>query len=320
MPGLRIHVVAAVIENQQGQVFIAKRPSHVHQGNLWEFPGGKVENDESATQALRRELFEEIGIHVQEAEPLIQISHDYPDKSVLLDVYRVKYFNGKAHGKEGQQTRWISKSEFDQFEFPAANKAILNAAVLPQYYLITPEPDLNQKNTFLENIEHRLKSGITLIQLRAKRLDPQQLKTLFLEVREINQPYNASLLINSSVKFAENIGAQGVHLSSTELMNTISRPKDLLCSASCHSESEIITAAQLNLDFVVISPVLKTTTHPGSASLGWEKFGNLCRNSPIPVFALGGMELEHLPRAIQSGAQGIAGIRSLWCKTLQNSV
>lgn len=320
MSGLRIHVVAAVIENQQGQVFIAKRPDHAHQGGLWEFPGGKVELDESAKHALKRELFEEIGIHIQKYEPLIQISHDYPDKSVLLDVWRVTHFDGIAHGKEGQQTCWINKSKLSQFDFPAANKPIICAASLPKHYLITPEPDFNQRTLFLKTIEDRLRGGIQLMQLRAKSLNPQQLQTLFLEVKEINQTYNATLLVNSSIKFARKIGAQGVHLSSNELMQTKNLPNDLLCATSCHSKQEIINAAQLGVDFVVISPVLKTTSHPESKPLNWGKFNELCQTAPMPVFALGGMELEHLSQAIESGAQGIAGIRSLWCKNLQNSV
>jgi len=320
MPRLRIHVVAAVVENEQGQIFIAKRPDHLHQGGLWEFPGGKVEIAESTVQALKRELFEEIGIQIQTFEPLIQISHDYPDKSVLLDVWRVTSFDGSAHGKEGQQTRWLNKSELDQFDFPAANKAIINAVKLPQHYLITPEPEFDQRTGFLETIEDRLKNGIKLVQLRAKTLNPQQLKTLFLEVKEINQAYDSILLINSSPNFAENIGAQGVHLSSSELMKAQCLPKSLICAASCHSKQEITTATKLGVDFIVISPVLKTTSHPESTPLDWGKFSDLCKAAPIPAFALGGMEQKHLPRAIESGAQGIASIRSLWCKQFQNSV
>ena len=320
MSGLRIHVVAAVIENQQGQVFIAKRPDHLHQGGLWEFPGGKVEMTETTEQALKRELFEEIGIQIQTFEPLIQISHDYPDKSVLLDVWRVTGFDGSAHGKEGQQTRWVSKSEMDQLNFPAANKAIINAVKLPQHYLITPEPEFDQRTGFLETIEERLRDGIKLIQLRAKTLNPQQLKTLFLEVKEINQAYDSTLLVNSSLNFAENVGAQGVHLSSTEIMKTQNLPKNLLCAASCHSKQEITAAIKLGVDFIVISPVLKTASHPENTPLGWGELNNLCKATPVPAYALGGMELKHLSRAIESGAQGIAGIRSLWCKKLQNSV
>jgi 8-oxo-dGTP diphosphatase len=69
---------------------------------LWEFPGGKVEAEESVETALGRELHEELGIVVDVARPLIKVQHDYPDKQVLLDVWEVSAFTGEPHGAEGQ--------------------------------------------------------------------------------------------------------------------------------------------------------------------------------------------------------------------------
>ncbi len=308
----RIHVVAAVIENTNDQIFIAKRPPHVHQGDYWEFPGGKVEANELPKQALKRELFEEIGIQVQTCEPLIQIFHDYSDKSIFLDVWRVTEFTGKAWGKENQQTCWANKNELNQYQFPAANKAILNAAILPQYYLITPEPDLNHRNIFLANIEKKAKDGIKLIQLRAKKLSASQLDDLYQDAHEITQAYNATLLINSSIAFAEKIGADGVHLPASTLLSTAKRPDNLVCAASCHTERDINSANQLCLNFIVLSPVLKTASHPLATSLTWPRFNDLCRIATVPVYALGGMKCEHLIKAKNCGAQGISAIRSLW--------
>ncbi|PTT03442.1 NUDIX domain-containing protein, partial [Pseudomonas sp. HMWF006] len=83
----RVHVAAAVIRDDSGKVLIARRADTQHQGGLWEFPGGKVEADESVETALARELHEELGIVVGAARPLIKVHHDYPDKQVLLDVW-----------------------------------------------------------------------------------------------------------------------------------------------------------------------------------------------------------------------------------------
>lgn len=125
----RIHVVAAVIVDADRQrIFISRRADHLHQGGLWEFPGGKVEAGESAKSALARELFEELDITVLTARPYMQVEHDYPDKQVFLDIWQVDSFTGIARGKEGQQCRWVSLKELlnDQlFEFPAANLPIL---------------------------------------------------------------------------------------------------------------------------------------------------------------------------------------------------
>jgi mutator protein MutT len=92
----RVHVAAAVIRDNSGKILIARRADTQHQGGLWEFPGGKVEADESVETALARELHEELGIVVGAARPLIKVRHDYPDKQVLLDVWEVSAFHRRA--------------------------------------------------------------------------------------------------------------------------------------------------------------------------------------------------------------------------------
>lgn len=122
-----LHVAVGVILNTEQEILIALRPEHRHQGGLWEFPGGKVEADENVEQALDRELFEELGLRVTASRPLIEIRHDYTDKSVLLDVWWVDRFSGQPQGKEGQPIRWVAFNELDNYAFPQANKAIVAA-------------------------------------------------------------------------------------------------------------------------------------------------------------------------------------------------
>jgi 8-oxo-dGTP diphosphatase len=140
---VRVHVAVAAIFDDQGRVLISQRPAHVHQGGLWEFPGGKLEPGETAVNALRREIYEELGITVQTVRPLIRIMHDYPDKAVLLDVWRVDDFTGKPAGCEGQAIEWVVVENLGDYLFPAANIPIIMAASLPDRYLITPEPGLD---------------------------------------------------------------------------------------------------------------------------------------------------------------------------------
>lgn len=132
-----VRVVAAAIIAADNRLFIAKRPDHVHQGGLWEFPGGKQESGENAYSALERELSEEIGIQINSAgvHPLIEIEHDYGDKQVILDVYVVRNFSGDAHGAEGQETCWIEFAEINRYPFPAANQGIIRA--LENYFTIS---------------------------------------------------------------------------------------------------------------------------------------------------------------------------------------
>ena len=131
----RIHVVAAIIVGPDQQIFISRRGEHLHQGGLWEFPGGKVEVGENPDTALARELFEEIDIRVTAAQPYMQVEHDYAYKKVLLDIWQVDDFSGDPRGKEGQQCRWLSleqllgtvtrPAEADDLCFPAGNQPIL---------------------------------------------------------------------------------------------------------------------------------------------------------------------------------------------------
>ncbi|MCH1493193.1 MAG: 8-oxo-dGTP diphosphatase MutT [Luminiphilus sp.] len=121
---VEIHVAVGVIIDGRGRILIARRRDDLHQGGLWEFPGGKVENGESVTEALTRELQEELGIAVGETEPLLDVGHDYGDRHVLLDVHRVLHWEGQPRGVEGQPLAWVLPSALDDFQFPEANVPI----------------------------------------------------------------------------------------------------------------------------------------------------------------------------------------------------
>ncbi len=122
-----LHIVVAVIYNKNNQILIAQRAKGKHQAGKWEFPGGKVEQGESAQQALKRELDEELGIEILNAKTLVQIRHHYKELSVFLDAYTVKDWQGEAYGKEGQIIRWIDQNTLQNYSFPVANKAIFKA-------------------------------------------------------------------------------------------------------------------------------------------------------------------------------------------------
>jgi 8-oxo-dGTP diphosphatase len=122
----RINVAVGVIINKQKQVLLAKRHDHLHQGGKWEFPGGKVEQNESVTEALIRELKEEVDLDINQTTELMDISHDYPDKHVRLDIHLVTDFTGNAVGVEGQQVKWVDINDLKDYQFPEANKPIID--------------------------------------------------------------------------------------------------------------------------------------------------------------------------------------------------
>lgn len=122
-----VHVAVGVVLDAQQRILLTKRAADAHQGGLWEFPGGKVEDGETLAEALRRELREELGITIGAPEPLLEVRHDYGDKQVFLDVHVVRSFEGEAAGLEGQPLRWVPASELSNYEFPAANVPIVEA-------------------------------------------------------------------------------------------------------------------------------------------------------------------------------------------------
>lgn len=308
-----IHVAVGVIVNAAGDILIAKRPDKVHQGGLWEFPGGKVEVNETLFDALKRELYEELAINVLATEPLIKIRHDYGDKVVLLDVHKVIQFSGEPQGNEGQPIKWVAPEQLHKYEFPAANVPIVTAINLPQRLLITG--DFENEDDFFNRIESALKKGIRLVQLRVKQ---QEVLLKFANaVAELCEKYSAHLLLNTSSEIFSKIPQQaniGLHLNSKNLLvcNLRSVAKTVLLSASCHNEIEIEHAQKIGVDFILLSPIFNTKSHPEQEGIGWEKFGELVEKAIIPVYALGGMKDKDLPVALEYGAQGIAGISEWW--------
>jgi 8-oxo-dGTP diphosphatase len=122
-----LKVAVGIIINTQHQVLVALRPSHNPHGGLWEFPGGKFELNETAFDALKRELQEEIGITLNKASPFICVQHDYGKTLVELDTWQIEDYDGTPYGREGQTIRWVDLVELNQLIFPEGNKAIVDA-------------------------------------------------------------------------------------------------------------------------------------------------------------------------------------------------
>jgi len=107
------------------EILMAKRPDHVDQGGLWEFPGGKREEGESGLEALTRELQEELGIADLQARTCFQFEHAYPNKKVFFDCWLVSGYAGEATGLEGQPIQWVPKSKLTDYDLPDANHRMI---------------------------------------------------------------------------------------------------------------------------------------------------------------------------------------------------
>ncbi len=310
-----LQVAAGAIEDEKGRILVAKRAAHRHQGGLWEFPGGKLEPGENGRQALTRELWEELGIELIAAHPLIRIPYSYPDRRVVLDVWRVTHYHGEPHGREGQPLQWRFPDELPSLTFPPANEPIITALRLPPLYVITPSVTINfSAAALLAGLEQALLAGAKLFQLRSPGLTSSDYQSLAAAALTLCHRYGARLLLNASPALAQELGADGVHLNGVRLTTLTSRPwpKNGWVAASCHSAAELASARRIGADFVVLSPVRPTTSHPGSPILGWEGFAGLVREAALPVYGLGGMTMADVPTARSWGGQGIAAISAVW--------
>lgn len=313
-----VHVAVGVIVNNDGKILIAKRPLSAHQGGLWEFPGGKVESGENIQQALTRELREELAIDVLASEPLIQIRHHYFDKSVLLDVHKIIQFTGEPRGNEGQPIQWVDAQALKDFEFPAANRPIIAAITLASTYLITG--NFTHQIDFNSRLQQALNNGVRLVQLRVADFCLDAHESLLTTAITAVAAVNAQLLINCSpAEFIRTVQAYpniklGLHLNRHHAAQLTVRPVDdnVLFGVSCHDADEIVHAQKIGADYLLLSPVLMTSSHLSATSLGWDQFATLIELANVPVYALGGVGEQHLSLAQACGAQGVAGISAWW--------
>ena len=122
----------AVIWNTQKQILIDRRRPEGQMGGLWEFPGGKIELNETVEECIKREIQEELGIEIEVGQHLITIDHTYTHLRVTLTVHHCRHLSGEPQPIECDEIRWVTLDEIDEFTFPKANEQII-AALRPGY-------------------------------------------------------------------------------------------------------------------------------------------------------------------------------------------
>jgi 8-oxo-dGTP diphosphatase len=127
LPEFVIEVVVGVLTDRHGRILINQRPEGRHMAGAWEFPGGKLEPNEPARNGLARELREELGIEVLHAEPLLDLSHRYPDRSVHLDVWWVSSWFGTVSSCDGQALNWVEANALSGVPMLPADRPIVAA-------------------------------------------------------------------------------------------------------------------------------------------------------------------------------------------------
>ena len=120
---MTVVVVAAVIEHD-GRFLVTRRQPGVHLEGFWEFPGGKIDPDETHADALRREIREELDAGVEPGELVLATTHAYPEKTVTLYFYRCRLTDA-PRPLLGQEMRWVDREELRALGFPAADEELI---------------------------------------------------------------------------------------------------------------------------------------------------------------------------------------------------
>lgn len=305
-----IHVACGVLCRADGRVLMAQRPEGKIAAGWWEFPGGKIEAGESPRAALARELEEELGVVLRAAAPLIRFAHDYTNRRVILDTWRVTAFEGEPRSLEGQAFRWFAVDELAlQRPVLPTVEPIAQALRLPPHYVFTrPSAGAGEIAAGLAE----LPTG-ALLRLRLPALDDAAYATLAAALLPATRAAGLRLLLDRDPALVTALGADGWHADGRRLRALGTRPHGLpLALASVHGAEELESARMLGFDAAVLAPVLPTASHPEAAVLGWEGFRERRGESPLPVYALGGLGPADLDAARAHHAQGVAGIRAYW--------
>lgn len=313
-----IHVAVAVLQRADGRVLVAERPSWRHEGGGLEFPGGKVDPGEAVDAALARELREELGVTLLDAEPLIRIRHRYPDRAVVLHTVMVRDWTGEPHGVEGQTLAWENPRELDSEWFPAANRPVVAALALPDRCLVTPPLPESELPRMVAGLDAAIRGGIEMVQLRAPGWPESARAELVAAACELAESAGRRVLLVANADCPDLLerfpALSGLHLGARAARAYDRRmiATDRLLSCACHDAAELAHAERLGADLALVGHVKATPSHVQREPLGWDGLEALTARTALPVYAIGGMVADDVAEARLHGAIGVAGIRSLW--------
>jgi len=176
------------------------------------------------------------------------------------------------------------------------DSTLLNAA-LPRLLLITDHARFAGEEFFVK-AESALRGGVDAILVREKQMDSARLLAFCARLRDMTRAHNARLLVHTQADIAAAIGADGVHMAASGICEipAIRRwlnKSEMSLSASCHDVGELHAAADAGADFALLSPVFPTTSHPGAVHLGVSRFKALAVAAPLPLLALGGIDVQN---------------------------
>ena len=180
--------------------------------------------------------------------------------------------------------------------------------MLPRLYAITDSQKYGEN--FWESVRKVLERGVKMLQLREKSINGREYYEKALIARQITKEYSALLLINDRVDIALAVSADGVHLPQNGMPPSAVRKlkKDLIIGFSAHDLESALFAEKEGADFITLSPIFKTSSHPDVEPIGLSTLQEVSQKVSIPVYALGGITWDKIKLCYKNGAYGIAGI------------
>ncbi|MEY2334885.1 Nudix family hydrolase [Acidithiobacillus ferrianus] len=302
-----VPVASGIIEDASGRVLISLRPEGKPWPGFWEFPGGKVDPGETPEAALIRELWEELGITVTAPAPFRVLDYTYPERTVRLHFYRVRHWTGSAHGREGQEVRWLYPWEIPALECLPANlrmTAALLAEALPQPPLcLIADPGKLPLPDFRKALEGAVGAGLRWLVLRCKTLPDAPAAAVLPALCAEARTRGVQVYLNHPDPLPD-WPRSGRHLTQAQLDAGV-RPGEAF-GVSCHDAEGLRRAARAGARYAFLSPLFPTRSHPGAEALGTQAFAAMAAETSLPLIALGGMTTRRLPEALAAGARGVA--------------
>ena len=266
--------------------------------NFIEFPGGKIKNNESPFQCLKREITEELDIKIDKAKYVYCIKHLYDDILITINIFNVHKYSGKIFSTEGRDIVYYNDKSI--YHVLPTHERILNILKIPKLLkILTPT---NQHDDNLKNI-----NLYKYIRLRDTCFDTYKMNILPMLKK---YKYKGNIIVD--YPHNENWDGEyaGIHFKSNKLESCINIEKNqkYLYSASCHTLDDIKLSNKILFDFVLISPVVSSPY--STATLGWTNFRTLSEKSYVPTYALGGVKSlgSDLSNCISNKGFGLAGI------------
>ncbi|NJM32796.1 MAG: Nudix family hydrolase [Limnobacter sp.] len=329
----RIDVAVAVVFNAQGDVLWGQRPQGKPYAGYWEFPGGKVEADETVWQALVRELQEELGITAQQGGPWFVMEHDYEHAKVRLHLYRVWQFEGTPRALEGQTLTWSSLQPGHLQPVLPATEPLLPVLAQPGVLAVSSyglmgadavasklqpaQSPPDSQRTGVAPFVGKSAGGMRVL-FREPELVGQTLVDAWQHCQQICSALTLDLICHSATALrlleagCELPHGLRVHLTQTHLETRPQfAPHWQVLGASVHDAASLQLAHARGLHYAVLGAVRATASHPGQGGMGWAAFQQLVQEARLPVYAIGGLGLDDWGEARIHGAHGLAMIRQL---------